>query len=66
MSSVEDIEKAIENLAPGELARFRAWYDVFDAARLDQSIERDVRDGKLDELAAGALAAHRNGRSREL
>ncbi|MCF2524235.1 hypothetical protein [Bradyrhizobium sp. G127] len=63
MSNVEDIEKAIEKLAPGELAKFRAWFDAFDAARFDERIERDARDGKLDGLAAQALAAHRNGRT---
>lgn len=66
MSNVEDIEKAIENLAPGELAKFRAWFDEFDAARFDERIERDARDGKLDKLAEQALAAHRDGRAREL
>ena len=66
MSNVEDIEKAVENLAPGELAKFRAWFDEFDAARFDERIERDTRDGKLDKLAEQALAAHRDGRAREL
>ena len=66
MSTVEDIEKAVERLAPGELARFRAWFDAFDAARFDEKIERDARGGKLDKLANEALAAHRSNRSREL
>lgn len=66
MSNVEDIEKAVENLAPGELAKFRAWFDEFDGARFDERIERDARDGKLDRLAEQALAAHRDGRTREL
>ena len=66
MSSVEDIEKAVESLAPGELARFRAWFDTFDAARFDQRIERDANEGNLDRLAQQALAAHRDGRTREL
>ena len=63
MSNVEDIEKAIEKLAPGELAQFRAWFDAFDAARFDERIERDARDGRLDKLAEQALAAHRAGRT---
>jgi hypothetical protein len=66
MSTIEEIEKAVENLAPQELARFRAWFDNFDAARFDEKIERDVQSGKLDELAKQALAVHRNGGSREL
>jgi hypothetical protein len=63
MSTIDDIEKAVQSLAPADLARFRAWFDTFDAARFDERIERDVRDGKLDKLAEQALAAHRAGRT---
>jgi hypothetical protein len=66
MTTAEDIEKAVEQLAPRELARFRAWFETFDAAQFDTAIERDARAGKLDTLADEALAAHRAGRSREL
>jgi hypothetical protein len=66
MTTAEEIEKAVEQLPPGELARFRAWFEAFDAAQFDAAIERDARDGKLDALADEALAAHRTGRSREL
>jgi hypothetical protein len=31
MTTAEDIEKAVEQLAPHELARFRAWFEAFDA-----------------------------------
>jgi hypothetical protein len=66
MTTTEDIEKAIEQLDPRELARFRAWFDMFDADRFDAAIEQDVRAGKLDALAEEALAAHRAGQSRDL
>ena len=66
MSSVEEIEKAISKLAPDDLARFRAWFEVFEAARFDEKIERDARAGKLDRLAEQALADYRAGRAREL
>ena len=64
--TTEDIEKAIEQLPPGELARFRAWFEEFDARQFDAAIERDADAGKLDTLADEAVAAHRTGRSREL
>ena len=60
MSNVEDIEKAVERLPAAELAKFRAWFDGFDAARFDERIERDAHDGKLDALADQAFAAHRS------
>ena len=66
MTTAEEIEKAIERLPPDELARFRTWFEAFDAAQFDAAIERDARDGKLDALADEALATHRAGRSREL
>jgi hypothetical protein len=66
MTTAEEIEEAVERLSPPELARFRAWFEVFDAARFDAAIERDAIEGKLDGLADEALAAHRAGKSREL
>jgi hypothetical protein len=64
--TTEDIEKAVEQLPSRELARFRAWFEVFDAAQFDAAIERDAQAGKLDALAEEALAEHRAGGSREL
>ena len=66
MTTAEDIEKAVKQLAPRELARFRAWFEVFDAEQFDAAIERDIGSGKLDTHAEEALAAHRAGRSRDL
>jgi hypothetical protein len=64
MNSVEDIEKAVAKLKPDELAKFRAWFEAFEAARFDQKIERDAKAGKLDHLADQALADFRKGRAR--
>ena len=66
MTKTEDIEKAVEQLPPRELARFRAWFEAFDADHFDAAIERDARSGKLDSLAEDAIAAHRVGKSRGL
>jgi hypothetical protein len=64
--TVEDIEKAVAKLAPDELAKFRAWFEEFDAARFDAKIERDAKSGKLDRLANEALREFREGRARGL
>lgn len=66
MSKVEDIEKAVESLPPAELAKFRAWFESFDAAEFDRKIAEDAEAGRLDRLADEALKEHRAGRSREL
>jgi hypothetical protein len=66
MTKVEDIEKAVSALAPDELARFRDWFEAFDAERFDAKIDRDARGGRLDRLADEALADLRGGRARPL
>ena len=62
--TIEDIEKAVSKLAPDQFAKFRDWFDAFDAARFDSKIERDAKAGKLDRLAEQALADFREGRAR--
>ncbi len=66
MTKLEDIEKAVAQLAPSEFDRFRAWFEELQAARFDQKIERDAQSGKLDRLADAAVADFRSGRAREL
>ena len=66
MSTVEEIEHAVSRLTSDELARFRAWFEAFEAKRFDEKIERDARSGKLDQLAQEALADLDRGRAREL
>jgi hypothetical protein len=58
--TAEDIEKAIEQLPPRELARFRAWFEAFDAKRFDAAIEHDVQAGKLNRFAEDAQAEYRD------
>ena len=64
--TIEDIEKAVEQLPPENLAKFRAWFEQFEASRFDRKIEQDVRNGRLDQLADEALREFRDGRTREL
>ena len=66
MITLEDIEKAVTELPTDQLAKFRAWFEAFEAARFDQKIERDAAAGRLDRLAEQALADFRGGRAREL
>jgi hypothetical protein len=66
MTTLEDIEKAVAELPPDQLVRFRAWFEQFEAARFDRRIERDAKAGRLDQLAEQAIADFRAGRAREL
>ena len=64
--TIEDLENAVARLPPDQLAKFRDWFEAFDAARFDDKIERDAKAGRLDRLAEQALADHAQGRAREL
>ena len=66
MTTVEDIEKAIQKLGAREFDRLRAWFDDYQAARFDEKIERDAEAGKLDRYVEQAVADFRKGRAREL
>jgi hypothetical protein len=66
MTSAEEAERIVEQLAPQELARFRAWFESFEADRFDAAIERDAAAGRLDAFAEEAIAAYRAGQSRDL
>jgi hypothetical protein len=63
--TIEDLENAVAKLPPAQFAKFRDWFEAFDAARFDQKIERDAKGGKLDSLAEQALADFRQGHARE-
>ncbi|MBY0227962.1 MAG: hypothetical protein K2W96_01645 [Gemmataceae bacterium] len=66
MRTVEDITAAIDQLPTDLFKRVHDWV-VERAERLwDEQIEQDERAGKLDALAAQALAHHAAGRTKPL
>lgn len=66
MTKIEEIEAAISQLSPEDLAKLRDWFEEFDARLFDERIERDAKAGKLDKLIAEARANSRSGRREEL
>jgi hypothetical protein len=66
MLSIQTIERAIKQLPAQELEEFRKWFAKFDETAWDTQIEADANAGKLDALAAEALAEYQNGKAREL
>ena len=66
MSSVVEIERAVQQLPPEDLSVFREWFLQYDAARWDRAIEEDVAAGRLDGLADEALRDADAGRCKEL
>jgi hypothetical protein len=65
MTKVEQLEREVEKLTPEELASFREWFAEFDWQVWDRQLERDVAAGKLDKLAAEALAEFERGETTE-
>lgn len=65
MTKIEAIQQAVERLSPNELAKFRAWFEEFEARLFDARIERDAKAGKLDKLMAEVRANHEAGRREE-
>jgi hypothetical protein len=66
MSTIDDIERAIQRLSPEELAAFRAWFAEFDAQAWDLQLAEDTAAGRLDALADEALRDVQAGRSTDL
>lgn len=66
MSTIQEIEAAVRQLSPDELARFREWFAEFDADLWDRQIEQDVAAGRLDALAGEALEDFRAGKCTDL
>jgi hypothetical protein len=66
MSELEELEQRIRKLPPGELAKFREWFFDFDHELWDRQIEADSQAGKLDKLAAEALADYKAGKATEI
>jgi hypothetical protein len=66
MSTVQEIEQAIRNLGPQDLAALRDWFAAFDAELWDRQLEQDVAAGRLDRLAEEALRDLGEGRCTDL
>lgn len=66
MTNVEQIEAAILSLPSEEFRRLADWLAEEDQRRWDEQLERDVAAGRLDALAAEAIADYEAGRTREL
>ena len=66
MSSIVEIESAVQKLSREELTSFRDWFLSFDAAAWDKQFEEDVAAGRLDALAEEALGDLREGRCKDL
>jgi hypothetical protein len=63
MTTVKEIEEAVEHLPPKDLDQFRNWFEAFEAAIWDRQLENDVASGRLDLLAKEAQAEYKTGKT---
>lgn len=66
MTTIQSIEEQVKQLSAEELREFREWFLEWDADDWDRQIERDAECGKLDALAAEALAEYKSGKAEEI
>ena len=66
MPSLKRIESEVAALPDQELRKFGRWFAQFETERWDQSLEADITEGKLDALAAEALAQYAAGKCKPL
>ncbi|HEX4139755.1 MAG TPA: hypothetical protein VHY09_05365, partial [Candidatus Methylacidiphilales bacterium] len=66
MSTVDEIEAAINNLPPQDFARVRDWLLERDNRLWDKQIEEDAAAGRLDSLVVEIERDIEAGRTRPL
>ena len=65
MSTLQEIESAIEGLPRKEVFALGEWLQERIEHEWDTQFERDVKGGRLAAAAQKAIAEHRSGRSRD-
>lgn len=64
--TVAEIERAIVQLPPQDLAELAAWLDEYRAAKWDHQISKDLEAGRLDALVSEAEQQCRAGLAKPL
>jgi len=64
--TVKELEKAVAQLSPEELAEFRAWFQDYDMDEWDRQIARDFESGRLGKLIEQAKRDCTGDNGREL
>jgi hypothetical protein len=63
MSTVQEIERAIEQLPRKEAFLLADWISSRISKEWDDEIEEDIKAGRLDDLAQQAVSEFRAGRT---
>ena len=63
---IKEIESAIAQLPPSEVAKLAEWFAEFQAQVWDSQLEQDVNAGRLDDLLKQAEQDFEQGRCEPL
>ena len=66
MTTVTQIEKAVQALPEDQFAAFSSWFDEYEEQRWDKQIERDQKAGPLRDLMEKARADFEAGKCSRL
>jgi hypothetical protein len=66
MSTVQEIELAIDTLSPEERERLSAWMDERYPQPIDTQLKADLSAGRFDESIRRTLEEHASGKTRAL
>jgi hypothetical protein len=66
MTTVEELEMAVDALTQEEYSRFRRWFLDRDWEKWDRQIEEDAEAGRLDFLVHEAAEARNRKKLRDL
>ena len=64
--NIREIESAIAQLPPSEVAKLAEWFYEFQARVWDKQIEQDVQSGRLDSLIEQAEQEFESGQCKPL
>jgi hypothetical protein len=66
LNTVQEIERAIEELSARELEELYNWLDRNCPQPIDAQLQADLDAGRLDDRISRALADHKAGRTEAL
>ena len=66
MQIIQELQSIVSQLSADELARFREWFDKFDAEVWDRQFEEDAKSGKLDQLVNQAITDFQAGKCKQV
>ena len=66
MSTVQELESAIDRLDASSLGQLSGWFEDYLAEKWERRFAADANAGKLDQLGAAADRAFEQGKCRPL